>query len=96
VIAARPVKLRVANVAWMEDYHGREARLVGEVVDAVELITDSAVAYVDDRDGEVSELVEAAANEIAAGVRGGRFHSQLQEHAARRFLHGTVVGVRAA
>lgn len=97
---ARRVRLRVLNVPWMEDYHGREAGLVGEVVDAVELdhSTDHVhglVAYVDDRDGEASEYIEALGqvrsshSPVALTAQEG-----LRQHAERRLLHGDVVGVR--
>lgn len=98
----RRVRLRVANVPWMEHYHGREAKLVGELVDAVELEQDESrgrvsVAYVDDRDGEASEYVEALENLArtpAMGTMRARVMRELQEHAARRLLHGEVEGVR--
>jgi hypothetical protein len=97
----RRVRLRVRNVPWMTDYHGREARLVGEVVDAVELDTgdsDGVLAYVDDRDGEASELAEAWAYAAGAGAAGARMldkvKQELMAHAKRRFLHGDVIGVR--
>lgn len=100
----RHVLLHVQNVAWLAHYHGREAGLVGETVDAVELDTGGHVAYVDDRDGEASELVEAVcgardAFEVkptdATARTLDRFRDELRTHAQRRFLHGEVRGVRA-
>lgn len=92
--------LRVQNVAWMDTYHGREAGLIGETVEAVELDTGGHVAYVDDRDGEASELVSAYRAAAAVGPRGVRMadkvREELREHAAKRFLHGDVRGVREA
>ena len=100
----RRVRLRVRNVPWMSDYHGREAGLVGTVVDAVELDEGDAgvLAYVDDRDGEASEFAEALENlrvgstgELMASKMTTRTLAELRDHAARRFLHGDVIGVRA-
>lgn len=89
---------------WMKDYHGREQKLVGTVVDAVELDDGGVVAYVDDRDGEASEFVEALERvELAiAGAHGEQYPEkqlprimrELREHAAMRLLHGEVEGVR--
>lgn len=99
----RHVILRVQNVPWMEDYHGREARLIGELVEALEVTTDKAVAYVDDRDGEASELAEAVISATEAHQLQGshgtgrtveRFRAEFESHCARRFLHGEVQGVR--
>lgn len=91
----RRVRLRVRNVAWMENYHGREAGLVGTVVEAVELDTPTAVAYVDDRDGEASEYVEMIGGltnpDSPVGVK---IREELRQFAQRRFLEGDVVGVR--
>lgn len=92
----RRVRLRVRNVPWMADYHGREAGLVGVVVEAVELDVGDTVAYVDDRDGEVGEYVE-----LLNGLTnpdsfvGRKAREELRQYAQRRFLHGDVVGVRA-
>ena len=104
----RRVLLRVANVPWMEDYHGREAGLVGEVVDAVEIVTEEigsyadVVAYVDDRDGQTTELAEALAHldatpatRSAESTMRRRVESEFAAHAKRRFLHGEVTGARA-
>lgn len=101
-LRTRRVLLRVANVSWLADYHGREAGLVGETVDALELDTGDHVAYVDDRDGEASMLMEALSN-VAASCATGRLASSfetrarkaLMDHAQRRCLHGEVRGVRA-
>ena len=100
----RRVRLRVRNVPWMADYHGREAKLVGSVVDAVELDDGDGggvLAYVDDRDGEASEFAEALDNlrvpssgELMASKMTTRTLEELRDHARRRFLHGDVVGVR--
>jgi hypothetical protein len=99
----RRVRLRVRNVPWMTDYHGREARLVGTVVDAVELDDGDGgvLAYVDDRDGEASEYAEALDNlrvpstgELLASKMTSRTLEELRDHARRRFLHGDVIGVR--
>lgn len=93
--------LRVKNVPYMEHYHGREAGLVGELVDAVELTTDGkglepgTVAYVDNRDGEAQELAEAVLHARKAGVVGSAYERELEAHAKRRFLHGDVEGVWA-
>jgi hypothetical protein len=98
-VKLRRVRLRVDPVPWLEHYHGREAGLVGEVVDAVELDDAGMVAYVDDRDGEASEYVEAwqrlapITPDSTVGMR-GRVLRELREHAARRLLHGEVLGVR--
>ena len=92
----RRVRLRVANVPYLEAYHGREAGLVGQVVDAVELTTNDHVAFVDDRDGEASELAEALQH---AGAEQSpmrrRIVKEMTDHAGRRFLHGVVTGARA-
>lgn len=100
-LRVRRVRLRVANVVELAEYHGREAALIGEAVDAVELETTGSrslgqpvVAYVDDRDGEAAELAEAVVRARAAGVVGSRYERELEEHAKRRFLHGEVIGVR--
>jgi hypothetical protein len=117
-VKLRRVRLRVDPVPWLEHYHGREAGLVGEVVDAVELDDAGMVAYVDDRDGEASEYVEALEHIEAASSEAGfsaahggpyalaggrraptsrqlaRVRRELREHAARRLLHGEVLGVR--
>lgn len=102
-LPVRSVRLRVQNISWMADYHGREANLVGEVVDALEVIGKDAVAYVDDRDGEATELWAAlsAAQQAYklkpnAAVRRSvdRFRREFRTHAARRFLDGQVMGVR--
>lgn len=95
----RRVRLRVANVPWMEHYHGREAKLVGELVDAVELDDGEAVGFVDDRDGEASAYVEAlelmgADPSMRSTVMYRRTTAELREHATRRLLHGEVEGVR--
>lgn len=94
----RRVRLRVRNVPWLSDYHGREAGLVGEVVDAVELdeADGGVLAYVDDRDGEASEYVEALEFAAPAGESPMRRRvlNELRQHAERRLLHGDVVGVR--
>ena len=90
------MRLRVANVPWLPHYHGREAGLVGEVVDAVELDEAGHVAFVDDRDGEASEYVEVLAgvsrmdSPVALSAQRG-----LRQHARRRLLHGEVEGVRS-
>jgi hypothetical protein len=92
----RRVLLLVQNVAWMEHYHGREAGLLGQIVPAVELDTPQAVAYVDDRDGEASELLEAlqgTSNPESHVARAAR--AQLRQMAERWALHGEVRGVRA-
>jgi hypothetical protein len=95
----RRVLLYVQNVPWLADYHGREQGLVGSIVPAVELDDGGNVAYVDDRDGEASEYVEAwqrlepITPESAVGMR-NRVLRELREHAAKRLLHGMVRGVR--
>jgi hypothetical protein len=108
VLRTRRVRLLVQNVpeALMPDYHGRDAALIGETVDAVELERQGGadgvvVAYVDDRDGVASELVEAVGYAEAVALRGPaidrhreRMRRELEDHAKRRFLHGDVMGVR--
>lgn len=106
VMLVRRVRLRVLNVAWLNHYHGREAGLVGKIVDAVEIDDAGMVAYVDDRDGEASEYVEALQNVQATTLVGGpgtehrtgrqyeRIMHELREHASQRLLHGDVLGVR--
>lgn len=101
-MTTRRVRLRVANVPWLKDYHGREQGLVGAVVDAVELDDGQIVAYVDDRDGEATEFHEALHFMDVAGGGGQallsatrvRVTRELREHAASRLLHGDVIGVR--
>lgn len=93
-LKARQVLLRVQNVPWMEHYHGREAGLIGSVVDAIELTTDKHVAYVDNRDGEAEDLVEAVMHARTAGVVGSAYERELETHAKRRFLHGEVEATR--
>lgn len=94
-MTTRRVLLRVENVPWMQHYHGREAGLVGQVVAAVELETREAVAYVDDRDGEASDLLEALEgvtnpqSPVALAAR-----RELQQRTKRWALHGRVTGVR--
>lgn len=90
------VKLRVLPVSWLADYHGREVGLVGQVVDAVALTTPGTVAYVDDRDGVASELLESAlmaARAAPGSVMARKTRAELMDHSRRRFLHGDVIGV---
>jgi hypothetical protein len=98
----RRVLLHVQNVQAIKDYHGREAALIGSVVPAVEMDDGGMVGYVDDRDGEASEFVDAlryvdATPVTAAGDPSrmrARVLSELREHAAKRLLHGAVRGGR--
>lgn len=99
MVEMRRVRLLVKNVPWMDNYHGREANLVGQVVDAVELDNTVSVAFVDDRDGEASEYAEAvlrARRTEGVSERAlAHYEEQLADHAQRRLLHGDVMGVRA-
>lgn len=102
--SVRRVRLRVQGVPWMENYHGAEARLIGDAVDALEVTTANTVAFVDDRDGvattlfeEWQEYEEACSRPEGRAkyeVNRSKARSAFREYARRRFLHGHVIGVR--